>query len=106
MWGLNVFARKPKAESAIVRLTPHTELPFKAQSQEALELVVRTAFSQRRKTPAQCPKLVFNDQQLEDAGLNPNLRPENISLAQYVQLANRYVDIHGDRMISEPDGSE
>jgi hypothetical protein len=27
---------------------------------------------------------------LETAGLNPNLRPENLSLAQYVQLANVY----------------
>ena len=104
--GPECFRPVPKVESAIVRLTPHTELPFKAQSQEALELVVRTAFSQRRKTLRNALKLVFNDQQLEDAGLNPNLRPENISLAQYVQLANRYVDIHGDRMISEPDGSE
>ncbi|HRH78967.1 MAG TPA: 16S rRNA (adenine(1518)-N(6)/adenine(1519)-N(6))-dimethyltransferase RsmA, partial [Cellvibrionaceae bacterium] len=104
--GPECFRPVPKVESAIVRLTPHTQLPFKAQSQEALELVVRTAFSQRRKTLRNALKLVFNDQQLEDAGLNPNLRPENISLAQYVQLANRYVDIHGDRMISEPDGSE
>ncbi|HEY6528825.1 MAG TPA: 16S rRNA (adenine(1518)-N(6)/adenine(1519)-N(6))-dimethyltransferase RsmA [Cellvibrionaceae bacterium] len=88
--GPECFRPVPKVESAIVRLTPYTELPFKAESHEALEIVVRTAFSQRRKTLRNALKVLFTDEQLETAGLNPSLRPENVSLAQYVQLANVY----------------
>ncbi|RYZ88560.1 MAG: 16S rRNA (adenine(1518)-N(6)/adenine(1519)-N(6))-dimethyltransferase RsmA, partial [Moraxellaceae bacterium] len=88
--GPECFRPVPKVESAIVRLTPYRELPFKAESHEALEIVVRTAFSQRRKTLRNALKVLFTDEQLETAGLNPNLRPENVSLAQYVQLANVY----------------
>lgn len=84
------FRPVPKVDSAIVRLTPYTDLPFIADSHEDLAVVVRTAFSQRRKTLRNALKVLFTDQQLEAAGLNPNLRPENVSLAQYVQLANVY----------------
>jgi len=104
--GPECFRPVPKVESAIVRLTPHLELPHKADSHEALELVVRTAFSQRRKTLRNALKVLFSDQQLEDAGINPNVRPENVSLAQYVQLANCYVQIHGNTAIARVDSAE
>lgn len=100
--GPESFRPVPKVESAIVRLTPHVELPFKADNHDTLELVVRTAFSQRRKTLRNALKLLFSDQQLEEAGLNPNLRPENIGLAQYVQLANRYVHIQANTATDDP----
>ncbi|MEY4590920.1 MAG: hypothetical protein RL497_2996 [Pseudomonadota bacterium] len=88
--GPECFRPVPKVESAIVRLTPHINLPFTADNHEDLELVVRTAFSQRRKTLRNALKVLFNEQQLEAAGLNANLRPENVSLEQYVRLANVY----------------
>lgn len=88
--GPECFRPVPKVDSAIVRLTPYRQLPHPARNHEDLELVVRTAFSQRRKTLRNALKLLFSDTQLEELGLNPNLRPENLSLAQYVQLANGY----------------
>jgi 16S rRNA (adenine1518-N6/adenine1519-N6)-dimethyltransferase len=94
--GPECFRPVPKVESAIVRLTPHRQLPFQAKGHEALEVVVRTAFSQRRKTLRNALKLMFNDQQLEEEGLNPTLRPENVALAQYVQLANIYSELQGN----------
>lgn len=88
--GPECFRPVPKVDSAIVRLTPYVQLPHTAHNHEDLELVVRTAFSQRRKTLRNALKPLFSDVQLEELGLNPNLRPENVSLAQYVQLANGY----------------
>src|SRR5690606_40823588 len=44
------FVPQPKVWSAIVRLTPHTQLPCPARSPAIFQEVVRVAFTQRRKT--------------------------------------------------------
>lgn len=44
------FSPPPKVDSAIIRLIPHSEPPVQVTDLEMLELVVKTAFNQRRKT--------------------------------------------------------
>src|SRR5690606_41656508 len=48
--GPGSFNPPPKVDSAIVRLTPHAQLPHQAQDVRALDRIVREAFNQRRKT--------------------------------------------------------
>jgi 16S rRNA (adenine1518-N6/adenine1519-N6)-dimethyltransferase len=52
-----------------------------------LEAVVTKAFSQRRKVVRNCVAGMFTEQQLIDAGIDPQARPETIALEQYVNLA-------------------
>ncbi len=79
------FDPPPKVESAIVRMVPiDSPLPCRRQ---LLEQVVTKAFSQRRKVIRNCLAGMFSEQQLIDAGIDPQLRPEAIALLQYVALA-------------------
>ncbi|GAA4013447.1 16S rRNA (adenine(1518)-N(6)/adenine(1519)-N(6))-dimethyltransferase RsmA [Actimicrobium antarcticum] len=81
------FDPPPRVESAIVRMIP-LEAPL-ACNQQALEQVVLKAFSMRRKVLRNCLAGMFTENQLIDAGIDPTLRPETVSLEQYVGLANR-----------------
>ena len=79
------FDPPPKVDSAIVRMIPKKEtLPC---DQKSLEAVVTKAFSQRRKVVRNCVAGMFTEQQLVDAGVDPQARPETIPLEQYVNLA-------------------
>ena len=79
------FDPPPKVDSAIVRMIPKAEML--ACEQKNLEAVVTKAFSQRRKVVRNCVAGMFTGQQLIDAGIDPQARPETIALEQYVNLA-------------------
>ena len=81
------FDPPPRVESAIVRMVP-IATPL-ACDQEKLELVVLKAFSQRRKVIRNCLAGLFTENDLIDAGINPQMRPETVALEQFVVLANR-----------------
>jgi 16S rRNA (adenine1518-N6/adenine1519-N6)-dimethyltransferase len=84
------FRPAPKVNSAVVRLIPHDELPYLAKSEAALQNLVTTAFTQRRKTLRNALKSLISASDIEAIGLDPSLRPENISVQDYVQLANAF----------------
>jgi len=80
------FDPPPQVESAIVRMVPvKQQMPCDAKR---LEAVVAKAFSQRRKVIRNCVAGMFTEAQLMEAGIDPSVRPEAVSLAQYVALAN------------------
>ncbi len=80
------FDPPPRVDSAIVRMIPLAQpLPC---VQALLEQVVQQAFSQRRKVIRNCLAGLFTENQLVDAGVNPQDRPEAVALEQYVALAN------------------
>ena len=83
----DAFDPPPKVDSAIVRMIP-IEQPL-ACEQDKLEQVVLKAFSQRRKVIRNCLAGMFIENDLIDAGVNPQDRPEAVGLEQYVALANR-----------------
>ena len=87
--GPGAFNPPPKVDSAIVRLTPHTTLPHPADDVEMLEIVVREAFNQRRKTLRNTLKPLLDAESIAEEGLDPTLRPEQVDLAGFVRLANR-----------------
>lgn len=87
--GPGAFNPPPKVDSAIVRLTPHTTLPHPADDVEMLEIVVREAFNQRRKTLRNTLKSMLDADSIAEEGLDPTLRPEQVDLAGFVRLANR-----------------
>jgi 16S rRNA (adenine1518-N6/adenine1519-N6)-dimethyltransferase len=81
------FDPPPRVESAIVRMLPRAHPP--ECDDAALEEVVLKAFSQRRKVMRNCMAGLFIEQELIDAGIDPQLRPEAVSLEGYVALAHR-----------------
>jgi 16S rRNA (adenine1518-N6/adenine1519-N6)-dimethyltransferase len=82
------FKPQPKVESAIVKLIPHTTLPYVAQNYAYFQNIVSQAFSQRRKTIKNTLKGYVSFEQLIELNLDPSMRPEQLSIADYVALAN------------------
>lgn len=82
------FTPQPKVSSAIVRLRPHVNFPLQASNVKNLQLVVRTAFNQRRKTLRNSMKTLLSQQALEALPIDLTLRPENISLAEYITISD------------------
>ena len=82
------FTPKPKVSSAIVRLTPHDKPPVTVQDVECLQNVIRTAFTQRRKTLRNSLRNLVPEATLQQLSLDLTLRPENLSLADYARIAD------------------
>ena len=81
------FHPQPKVESAIVRMTPHHVSPYPSVDFSELERLVACAFSMRRKTLANNLKPLLGASDLVALGIDPGLRPEQISVTEYVQIA-------------------
>ncbi|MEY4642512.1 MAG: dimethyladenosine transferase [Pseudomonadota bacterium] len=92
------FSPQPKVDSAIVKLTPWRPLPHPARNPDTLGRVVRTAFSQRRKTLRNTLKTLLLPEYLEASGIDLSLRPENIGLRDYVRISD-LVDQHSDSFL-------
>ncbi|MBS0357945.1 MAG: 16S rRNA (adenine(1518)-N(6)/adenine(1519)-N(6))-dimethyltransferase RsmA [Proteobacteria bacterium] len=82
------FRPAPKVYSAIVRLTPYETPPYHAENPELFAKIVNQAFQQRRKTLRNCLKGIVPIKCLEDLGIDPQLRPEQLSLKNYVEISN------------------
>jgi 16S rRNA (adenine1518-N6/adenine1519-N6)-dimethyltransferase len=85
-----VFFPKPEVDSALVRIIPRDPLDLPARDDGLLTKLIRSGFSQRRK---QLRKLlgmrVINwDHAPSTLGVDPKARAENLSLLQWIGLAN------------------
>lgn len=82
------FNPRPKVDSAIVRLVPYEELPQTASNVEDLQKVVKTAFSQRRKTLRNSLSNLMEPGLLEETGIDLSRRPETLSLSEYIAISD------------------
>ncbi len=82
------FRPQPKVDSAIVRLTPHRQLPYRANNTVLFEQLVKTAFQQRRKTLRNALKQLVPVQTIENIQIDITIRPENLTLEELVSLSN------------------
>ena len=85
------FEPAPKVESAFVRCVPHTTLPFTAKDEKHFAKIVLAAFGQRRKTLRNTLKGLLDDAGFATLDINPQLRAENLHLAQFVAISNYLV---------------
>lgn len=90
--GPEAFKPAPKVDSAIVRLVPHRKINNPVKDINALNTICLAAFNQRRKTIRNSFKNLISVAQLEALNIDANLRPENLTLDDYIMLANFIVD--------------
>jgi 16S rRNA (adenine1518-N6/adenine1519-N6)-dimethyltransferase len=90
------FRPIPKVQSALVRLMPLPTEGLRANDEGLFSALVAGAFSQRRKTLRNALGAWLTAEQIERAGIDPKARPETLSVAQFVRLA----DAAGARGIS------
>lgn len=98
--GPEAFKPAPKVDSAIVRLIPHSDIKNPVKEISALNTVCLAAFNQRRKTIRNSFKNLISVAQLESLNIDANLRPENLTLDDYIMLANFIVDNPPEPMIT------
>ncbi len=83
-----VFTPSPKVYSTVVELIPRQKPLFPA-NEVFLDLVVKTAFTKRRKMLRSALEGVGMDPLLllQEAKISPTIRPENVTIEQYCTLA-------------------
>ncbi len=86
------FDPQPKVDSAIVRLEPYKTIPYAAKNIEHLNKLVNLAFQQRRKTLRNTLKQLVDTTVIESLDINTGLRPENLSVEDYVNLSNILIE--------------
>ncbi|QDJ13271.1 16S rRNA (adenine(1518)-N(6)/adenine(1519)-N(6))-dimethyltransferase [Mergibacter septicus] len=84
----HAFKPAPKVDSAVVRLVPHTTLPYPVKDLYWLNRVCTQAFNQRRKTLRNALSTLFTSEQLNELKIDLNARAENLTIADYARLAN------------------
>ena len=95
--GRHAFVPAPEVDSTILHLIPYEKRPIQAQSDAVLRRVVKSAFSQRRKTLRNslsslgCDKALIR-QALEAAGIEDSRRAETLSVAEFVALADAFYE--------------
>jgi len=82
------FDPEPRVESSFVRLIPYDNYPFVAKNIDQFGIIVKEAFSQRRKTIRNTLKNFMNANDFENIDINPQLRAENLSVSDFVKISN------------------
>lgn len=90
------FSPPPKVDSAVVHLIPKDNQILK--STKALSYLTASLFQGRRKMVGKAISQLFPTllTECEKIGVLPTLRPENITVDQYVHLANTLADTEGE----------
>ena len=89
-----VFIPAPNVDSAIVKLVVKNELEVSPENEELFYKIVRSSFSQRRKTlvnnlfsALNIPK-VFAIKMLGDLDYNPQARAESLSVNDFIRISD------------------
>ncbi|HKY00970.1 MAG TPA: 16S rRNA (adenine(1518)-N(6)/adenine(1519)-N(6))-dimethyltransferase RsmA [Burkholderiales bacterium] len=80
------FKPAPKVDSAVVRMRPLALEQMNTCDEGLLAQVVTTAFTKRRKTLRNALEGVVGVDAWGVLGIDPQLRPENLSVADYVSI--------------------
>ena len=95
----NCFIPRPNVGSAVIRLTRYQEPPVQVKDPKLMFKLIRASFNQRRKTLQNglnnSPEIPFSKEEItkaiESLGVSPSVRGEALSLEQFAQLANYFV---------------
>ncbi len=80
------FMPPPRVNSAVIRIEPLSTPRFTVTSPQTYRQLVKTAFSQRRKTLRNCLRNLVTAAMFEAANIDPTLRPEQLSPADFARL--------------------
>ena len=83
------FSPPPKVDSAVVRLLPRDPARIGIDDPKHFADIVRAAFGQRRKTLRNALQTVCGADAIRAAGIDPQLRAEQLAVADFVRLANQ-----------------
>lgn len=84
------FTPIPKIDSSFIALEFYSNPPDKAEDENLLFKIIREAFNQRRKKISNSlSKFIAMPDLFSSLKIDPDARAENVSLKQYVDIANK-----------------
>lgn len=89
----NAFFPPPQVQSSIIQLIPYQTLPFHALDEALFADLVKQAFGQRRKTLHNSLRDKVSREAWARAQIDSSLRPENLSVKEFVALANAVYEV-------------
>ncbi|MCZ6873830.1 MAG: 16S rRNA (adenine(1518)-N(6)/adenine(1519)-N(6))-dimethyltransferase RsmA [bacterium] len=99
----HAFTPVPAVNSTVLSLVPYTNLPWPSSNETFFFNIVKSAFTHRRKTLRAnllaAPQLTITKAELDDIfqtlNLAANLRPQELHVGQFVQLAANLMPFNG-----------
>ena len=89
------FRPAPKVESAVVRMRPRERAPEPRCDEALFAHIVAAAFSKRRKTLRNALKDYLREEDFVRLGLDPQARPQELAVADFMRIAVRVAAAHG-----------
>lgn len=89
-----VFIPKPKVESKLLRLIPYQTSLNNLQHYLLFYNIVKITFHMRRKKLKNSLNTIIDDQIINDLPIDKHLRPENLSLKDFIILSNYIYNIY------------
>lgn len=92
----NCFYPKPEVDSAVLKMTPHQMKLLIPEEEIIFKKILNVFFQQRRKTILNSIVNTFQidkniaEEKLRMIDLDPNLRPENLDLCDYIKLVRAF----------------
>jgi len=97
-----LFFPKPKIDSEVIELTFKTRLQYQADNEQLLFMVIKAAFSKRRKTlrNSLAGNILDIDTQtafdlLKQAEIDPVRRAETLTVPEFIELSNQFYKERG-----------
>lgn len=86
------FKPAPKVTSAFIRLVPRSPPKYSVNNLDAFQVLVKQAFSQRRKTLKNTLKGYLSADDIASVGVDPLARAETLDIGDYTRLSDLYVE--------------
>ena len=85
------FRPKPSVESVFIRFKPKKDRPILSPISIKLQEITKATFMHRRKMIGKSLKNILTTQQIEQLDIDLSLRPENLSVNDYVRIAEQLI---------------
>ena len=86
------FTPAPRVDSSFIRLVPDAEKRAAVTDFTAFDRVVKQSFAMRRKRLSNTLGKIMTSADIESVGIDPGTRAEQLSVADFVRLANLFAD--------------
>ena len=87
----DAFSPPPEVQSTVIYLRPKPEPKFDSNIDDTFAKLVRLAFSNRRKTLRNSLGTLIDENSFDECGVDSSLRAQNLSVDQYMRLAEHTV---------------
>lgn len=81
------FSPAPKVVSTFMRLVPHKTPKVANELESTFNQLVKTCFSQPRKTLANNLKKILSSDKIKALGIDPTIRPQNLTIEELIALS-------------------